>query len=367
MTRFLILFLACIAVIVALAEISVRIFAGAPEFGEMPPLLDIQSPNHLIPALQTIRKLEIEANEDRFDSWVLIGDSLWFGQTMQAHGNQDWQTDTLDKQLAGLSPDAKDRFINLGMDGLLPSEILTIAHASKQSGADGVIVNIGLRSVSEDFNAPNDTSRDWLADFRIDHDGAVHWDSVKDDPLHKVAHRVSLALGNHLQSWNALRRWRMQSFGDAPAQAATTLFGRVSGKTIQLTPAPPARNRLDRLAALKAKARYRTARFDPDQSDQARAIVELAGLADPSFTVIFVYAVENPKMISRIVGETDMAEHRAELAQLINTARLSSDTPQAIHFIDDIDGLTTDHFLDLVHVDAEGYAAYARSILGHLP
>ena len=321
-------------------------------------LIDIQRPNEILPVFRCIQSVK-SGPDASAHIVVLVGDSLWYGETMAKHGNADWEDHTLDKKLAArLGGEAK--VINLGMNGLLPREKLQLLRLLKEIGVDTVVVNTGLRSVSADFNSPNEASRVWLKSLELSPSQSYDWDDGSEDILHSVAHRANVWITNQLTFLNTVARWRAKAFRNAPSTLIDDIEGldRRKARTAQTDIKPI----MTPTMQLQARRRYKTATYDTTKSDQAKSLLELAQLADSAFQIIIVYAQENPDEFSKLMDRDVAYSEKRRLADMLVGAK----TRGGLVYIPTVEALETDDFLDLVHVNSRGYESYADAIAVHI-
>jgi len=351
------IFVFTLLLLILIGEVLARTTLSSDRYGMN---ADIQSPSHLKPKFDQIAA-DVATGKNVI---VLIGDSLWFGATMGEHGDQEWRRHTLDKQLteaisnrftatnsnhiSALSPS----IINLSYNGMLPHEMQILSQHVRTLGAQGVIIDIALRSVSQDFQSPNDVSRSWLRELEVTPDGAISYNrqDKRDDILHRISHGISNFLINNLSLFGWRAQLRQEFFGGNPS-AWSTKFA-TGWKGTNNAPLSQA------MALLKTKKRYQSASFNPNQNVQSQALMEIFSMADENFSVLAVYAELNPAIYQRVVEPKTLEKERANLAKMIQTAQNSY-----LGFIPKIQGLEGTMFLDLVHVNKDGYRFYSNAII----
>src|SRR5258708_16042840 len=101
---------------------------------------------------------------------VLLGDSIIYGAVLYEHGDAAWREHNLANILARRIrkelPDRDVLVMNLGMNGALPGDLEILIRLLDDCNPDLMIVDVSLRSFSEDFAAPSKRlSRPWLAEL----------------------------------------------------------------------------------------------------------------------------------------------------------------------------------------------------------
>lgn len=256
---------------------------------------------------------------------VVLGDSLVFGQSLEADHSGDWRAHTLGRHLAAcLSGDVS--VLNFGQNGLLPRDIAAMLPHLLEAGAETVVFNVNSRSVSADFDAAAEQlSRPWL-------------DPLAAPPRIGVLARLDLA--------------RQRVFDGT----ALEFFGRKMDVLFAALGLPGRAQTEDTVVLLKLKQRYATARFDPETSIQTAALEIL--LTTPG--VVAFDTLENPELLSRVARRSVWERLHEEKTELV--ARTDAET----RFIPAPESLVAGDFLDFMHVSSEGYAKYAAGICARL-
>lgn len=285
-------------------------------------IVDIQSPSILR------AKLRAFENHNGFKV-ALLGDSVPYGRSMLEHGDQNWREHTLDRVIDAdlIEKMARDDIYvaNFGMNGAVPMDSARIAEEVIQAGADLIIFNTNLRGYSDSFSdADAQWSRPWLSDFETD--GII--------PAVEELWQT-YGLSEFLQ-------WRI--LNASPRNYAASALQWLNA---QLGYTPPKPHRLE--LTLKARARYASVNFD-DNNPQKRALQTMLERAENNnVPMVVFYTTENPRQIDQVMPPQLRMPLMAELESTIKQA-----SSQAV-YLGPIAELEVERFLDLVHLDANGY------------
>jgi hypothetical protein len=294
---------------------------------------------------------------------AIVGDSLVYGSTMSKHGIKNWRSKSLSAYLNKELYNTYDRddilVMNFGMDGLLLTEILKITHILSKLGANAIIVNISLRSVSDDFNIPEESySRKWIQRLKLSSNNSLVWHSEKKnhDLLHGFANKLQLLIEKNSKASQALQYSKAYlfqggSFSSWFKGAHTSL-----NNALMDTKKDDFFNQ-EILDTLKAKKRYSTSNFDSAHI-QVEALHSIFKTKWPQPVILF-YSNENPNKINNVVTANRLYELRKDLKYLTLDAQ---NTNKNFYYVGPIKELSSENFLDLVHVVPKGYELYAKAL-----
>ena len=305
-------------------------------------VVDIQSPATLFAKLDALRRFE-------GNRVVVLGDSLVYGRAMEDHGDANWRDHTLaeslQREIEATSPDLPTLVLNLGMNGLLPADLEQVLRLVVPLTPDLVVLDLSLRSFSADFE-PQATrmSRPWLADMSIDANGRLR----ASDGVHSflVNHWLLYRVRDFLQ-------WRL--FDGEPRAALARLRGRIDARLGGggETGGP------DELFVLllKVKKRYHGVRLGPENPQLAALERSLSLLEATGTKTLIFYARESPSLLPRFA---DGEAYARELARLEQTVRRH--TGANLVYRPPLETLESRHYVDHIHLTAEGYAVLARHL-----
>jgi lysophospholipase L1-like esterase len=340
------------AVVACLLALDLVLRLVLPRSGIVDRTVDIQTPSTLHVKLEALRRfkgLKI----------AVLGDSLVFGRTMRDHGDADWQSHTLARQLehrlAAADPARPVMVANLGMNGTLPSDLDQLVRIVTALQPDLVVFDLSLRSFSRDFERAADSqTRAWLADLTIAPNGRYATTAVQASLGRRIG---DLAVN----TWYLYRlKDYLQSllFEGQPVAYLTQVRNRFDA-ALQRKPAGAAASPdgFDALVlAMKARARYAKIDLAAD-NPQAQALERLLQrLKTAGQPALAFYATEKPQALEELIERRDYDALQAKLAALMATAgpTVSYIGPQSIY--------QPSNFLDHVHLDQDGY----RRLADHL-
>lgn len=340
--------------ILALALIEGGLHMLAPGSGALRRIVDIQSPATLYAKLDEVRRFEGA-------KVVLLGDSLVFGRTMRDHGDRDWQKHTLDVQL---QEHLRERFpyrpvmaVNLGMNGVLPTDLDQLVRIIAPLKPDLVVLDVSLRAFSRDFDAQEQQqTRPWLASMRLTPEGryvVATGDAGIDDRLRDSA-------VNNLQLYRIRDFVRSVLFDGEPSRLVLALRGQLDNwlKTGPFAAAPQVDGAFDDIVLLmRARARYNSVDLAADNPQRQAIERTLQRLTEAGQKTLVFYATENPEVLPDLMDGDKAGALRRELAQIV-TSRL----PPNSAYIGPLDIFRPANFLDHVHLTAEGYRMLAARI-----
>jgi hypothetical protein len=258
---------------------------------------------------------------------ALIGDSFIFSKTMADESGEKWRSQTLDKHLAACFAGGAT-VSNFGLNGLLPMDFEAMSNQLFAANFDYVIININNRSVSKDFDgADNQYSREWIGS-KIDAPATL---TSKFSLLKRAAYNEYPA-----------------ELGKRHAEKIAEMFGLEREKSGALN--------IDMGSLLQLKSRYKTASFNTDASDQAKALQRL--LSNPQ--VIAFRTIENKTVLDSVINTEDQAALANELTTLIESAKASK------RVLTSPGNLEPSDFIDFMHVTPSGQRKYAEALCPQL-
>lgn len=333
--------------ILSLVLVDVLLRVLVPGSGALQRVVDIQSPATLYAKLDEVRGF-------RGIRVVLLGDSLVFGRTMRDHGDHDWQKHTLDAQLQQFLrqrfPDRPVMAINLGMNGVLPTDLDQLVRIIAPLKPDLVVLDVSLRAFSRDFDAQDQQqTRPWLTSMRLTPEGryaAAAGSADVDGRLHDIA----------VNDWLLYRLRdivRSVLFDGEPGKLVLALRGQLDNwlKTGRFAAAPQADGAFDDIVLLmRARARYDGIDLAADNPQRQAIERTLQYLSKAGQKTLVFYATENPDVLADLMDADKAKALRSELAQIV-TSRL----PPNSAYIGPQDIFRPENFLDHVHLTEEGY------------
>tara|TARA_Y100001968_G_scaffold310532_2_gene331579 strand:- start:400 stop:1470 length:1071 start_codon:yes stop_codon:yes gene_type:complete len=320
-------------------------------------------PHELQDAGMLVAKLEaLEQRPGPRPKVVTTGSSVVFGGAMKSHGNDAWQNHTL---AAKLAQQLDAPVLNLGMDGMLPTDIEAITELLLQRPRrpDLLVFDVNLRAFSADFAAgASQISRPWLREL-------AGMAPLEGSASPSYGHPAA-AVERTLKRW-LVRHWllyRLRSslqqrlFGGAPGDRLAEAWKHLNH---QLRPSPETTaERLEEQAferqlalIMKTKGRLATAALDVEHPQRAALVRLLERLAAVGQQTVVFYATENPQLAPQLLAEQRAEALRAELRALVERHGGATVT-----YIPPLAQLTAERFLDPSHLDAEGHRVLAEMV-----
>ena len=270
---------------------------------------------------------------------AVLGDSFVYGAAMADAVGPDWRAFGLDSALARCLSERRAEgtgrplhVANFGNNGLLPADLSVIADHVMAAGADLVLINVNVRSLSQDFNTEQDQFRyAWL---RNEENGTDFFDrtlaSLELAKTMYIDHEVAV-----LDNWIDARLDRILARSVDLPRDDTPDFGELN-------------------VLLQLKRRISTSTFDTDQSIQAAELADL--LAQPS---VYGFQIEmNPQLVRTVMD----AETRNRLDEEL--VRFNAETGDKILVAPQ--DLQHEDFIDLLHVLPSGYEKYAATLCAQI-
>lgn len=262
---------------------------------------------------------------------AVLGDSVALGDTLAKHGVSDWKRRNLDAALVARVQtfEAAPLIANFAANGLRPSDVERAAADLIDSGARKLVIVVGLRALSEDFEPENARfEQPWRRKYSSAAPNAAGQLAGFWQTRGAVDLTVSGLIGGPFSA--VLTRWRVA--------------------------ARSARDDDELTVALQAAQRFRSAAVSPErvQSQALRHTLQKAQAGGAQ--IVLVYATENPDYVEQLAPPSQMAKARAGLESL------AADFPQTVQYIGPDDGAAPEDFVDFIHPSARGYARMAERI-----
>lgn len=314
-------------------DVALRIVLFSWQVIDLP--VDIQSPATLSLKLQRL---------ETFDGVkvALLGDSLIYGHAMAEHGDTKWREHDLatliQKRLQTKSPGMHSLALNLGMNGATVCDVKLALGLVLEALPDLVIMDLTLRSFSEDFNPEKERlTRPWLADMRSTYD----WDTGFWTPRFAEHYWMLYRSRNFLQ---------YLILGAPPEifarQQRDALIKRLTKDKFA------SMERLDAnfLLIMQAKKRFESVSLSED-SAQVQCLKDILALLDrKKQSALFFYATENPGVRPSILDQGRYDRLLQRLQEIVDTH-----AGEHVRFISPVYYAPASRYLDQVHVDAKGY------------
>jgi hypothetical protein len=302
-------------------------------------VIDIQTPQELLPKLETLRR-------HSGPKVVVTGDSLIYGETMRQHGDREWRNHTLpvllERALRTEHVNDDVLVMNLGINGFLPGDLEHLARILASCQVDWLVVDMHLRPFSADF-APERArmARPWLRHIE-DVDGTFRY----------VPEDSSLKDQFELPPWEALRQIsptyaRREAVESEALENSTTAA--IQDERRRLV-GPIVRKEPDvGLQLLQLRDRLATVELSDDNPQvQAfdRAMRNWSGTGGRAFVF---YAKENPQLLDDVIEPQRYRRLRADLEGRIR------DRYPGVVYAPPAPALAPEHYLDFSHLNHSGY------------
>jgi hypothetical protein len=304
--------------------------------------IDIQTPDGLIPKLEALCR-------HSGPKIVVAGDSLIFGETMQAHGDPDWRDHTLPAQLQqdlqSRNPELHVMVLNLGINGMLPGDLEHLTRLLAACRVDWLVVNVHLRPFSRDFwPEASRLARPWLRHLEATN-GTFQYRPSEPSARDQVER----------EPWSTLReasgtyrhREAIQSIAiESPAATA------VQGIRNRIVPKAATRSRTDSgILLLQLKERMKSVEITDDNPQVQALDRALRQWSASGARALVFYARENPNQLDELI-EPDRYQHlTGELER-----RIRGRYP-GVAFANSCPALTPSDYLDFSHLNHAGYRA----------
>lgn len=286
---------------------------------------------------------------------VLLGDSLVAGQIMGNHGDADWRQHTISADIQNRMDQAgagRATVMNLGMNGILPADLETLAGALLPLRPDVLIIDVSLRSFSQDFATPDAVhSRAWLKPgFALDQSGQV----LRLPGRKGVDGWMERFMLNHWAAYRSRDLVRAQWFGGEPKDAVAYIRAQIETKDKPAAAGGPA---AEMRLLLQVRGRYAKVGLEPGNPQFDAWVRLMHALRDAKQKAVVFYGTETPRLLPSLM---DSAQYKALTANLREAT--VKDGGGYVSYLDGNSALTDDMFLDHVHVDAAGNKIYGESL-----
>ncbi|MBO0699692.1 MAG: SGNH/GDSL hydrolase family protein [Zavarzinella sp.] len=302
----------------------------------------------------------LKAKLDRLEAFhgkrvVLIGDSVVLGLTLKDTGDPQWESKTITAQLRRrleeAFPGEPVLVANLALNGALPADLDRLVELVLPARPDLIILDVGLRGFSADFTGPGTVhSRDWL-----NRTGATKRARGMERLLGATRKGIDRGINEPVR-----RRWRLLNLRDLAAQALLGADVRQAlvrqREALRVALAALYQDPMDDLGAdelelvLKARTRLESVHLGEDNPQRQALVTMLSRIQAANQPTLIFYARENPELRDQVLRPERYYDLRTELDALI-TAHLGSQ----VRYVPGVPSLDADRYLDLVHVDAEGF------------
>ncbi|MFH1024900.1 MAG: hypothetical protein V1809_16085 [Planctomycetota bacterium] len=328
-----------------------RVFPHARLAAEV---IDIQQPSQLVSKLDFLRYYEgLKV--------VVIGDSLIYGRTMEAHGDPGWRNHTLDatleNKLREVRPREKILVFNLGINGALPTDLEALARLIIPCRIDLLIMDTHLRPFSRDFSVPGaEICRPWLRHIGVDREGGLAWVPDTGSWRERVGTILPTFLFNH---W-ALYRYRDVIQANA-AQCGLLHKGGEIRRRFNRWRTDREEVDEDVLLLLKLKQRLQTVNFEMGNPQRQALERMVSYLNEKNQKTIIFYARENPDLLPQLMSDEKYQQLCDNLAGIIRAG--GGDT---VVYAPVVAALNAEHYLDFSHLNALGYKKVAEGLLEYI-
>ncbi len=287
---------------------------------------------------------------------VLLGDSIIYGAVLHEHGDAAWREHNLANILARRIrkelPDRDVLVMNLGMNGALPGDLEILIRLLDDCNPDLMIVDVSLRSFSEDFAAPSKRlSRPWLAELDKRSPASCPT-SIADSLEHDLKQMLR-------QRW-ALYRFRdflqLRLLGNPPSEAFRDLHDHLD-QVLQRPDSFMNNSEDEFILTMKARQRYQSIYLRPDHVQRQALEEMLTHLSWRNQKTVIFYAKENPETVGSLLDDDCYKELIAGLEEIITHT-----VGPRIRYLRAISELGPERYLDHVHVDSGGYEILAKHI-----
>ena len=290
---------------------------------------------------------------------VLLGDSLVYGRAMAMHGDAAWREHTLSallqQRLMAAAPQRNPMVMNLALNGALPADFEQLVKLIAPARPGLVVINLNVRSFSEDFAKPGTImSREWLADGEVSREP-----ETVPAALNEGIEGVASGLMQRLWFLYRSRDYLHYRVMNAPPQ----VWLRRLRKRIGPRPEDQGGDAAFRrdLLLMKVKKRYETANLRADNPQRQALERTLALLEREGIPVVLFYGQEDSRQRGRVISKERYEALRGQLADVL---RPHLGTGAA--YVPGPEDIASEHYLDYVHVDREGYRMLAETLWPHV-
>jgi lysophospholipase L1-like esterase len=309
------------------------------------------------------------AKLDKLRQWpgirvVVFGDSLVYGHTMGEHGVADWRAHTLSRQLERILqqsyPGQPVKVLNMGMNGAVPADLEQMARLSLATHPHLVVFDTALRSFSKDFAKGSEQfSRPWLQNLKISSGGRYVEEPAQDGLGSRIEAVLKSAAVNASATVELRDLIQGAVFDGKPREALRRIHSRTNS-WLKGGVADSGNDPLNDpvlMLLLRSKHRYESINLDPENPECQALERTLVVLADAKQPTVLFYGKENPVLVRQVIAPERYRVLRDEFDAIV--ARHARDS---FAYVPPIERLAPGHYLDIVHVNIDGYEIYADEI-----
>jgi hypothetical protein len=250
--------------------------------------------------------------------------------------------------------------LNIGMNGAVPADLEQVARLSLAARPHLVVFDTAMRSFSRDFAREDEQfSRPWLRTLEIS-DGGRYFEEPAQHGLGPGIEAALKSLAVNASKTIELRDLiQYVIFDGKPREALARLHSQLNAWLKHIPSDAEDRPLTDPVLALlmRSKHRYQSINFDLENPQRQALERTLDMLSDAKQPAVLFYGRENPLLVRRVIAPDRYDLLRNEFDALI--AKHSRDT---FAYVPPIARLVPENYLDIVHVNADGYQIYADEI-----
>jgi lysophospholipase L1-like esterase len=288
---------------------------------------------------------------------AILGDSVVLGLSLKEHGDPRWRhhslTPLLQRRLAKEWPNRDVLVMNLGLNGAVPAELALLAQRLAQAKPDLVLCDINLRGFSADFaDEQHAVQRAWLKNFNYDGHGRFR-QAGSGDAVEDRAASV-LVSGSRLFALRDTLQLALLSGG--PKHCLEELRSRAVDRLKQ-EPLQGDGDQEELELLMLARGRYQSVHLSAGHA-QRKGLEDLLDVArQANWHFLLFYARENPATLPSLISREKYAALRCQLRDCIK-----SRGGLCMRYNEGETGVGPEHYLDHVHVDAQGYEKLVETI-----
>jgi len=318
---------------------------------------ELREPGMVLAKLQAL-----ERQADDRPTVVTTGSSVVFGRAMERHGDDAWQDHTL---AAELSKQLDAKALNLGMDGMLPTDIEAVVEllVRRARRPDLLVFDVNLRAFSADFaDGAAQVSRPWLRELAGLAPLGNSSDPVDLHPAATLERSLHRFLVDHWSLYQLRSSLQERLFGGGPGTRLAAGWRQLNDR---LRPPPKLTDKEveeqtfeDELSLImKTKGRLATAALDVEHPQRDALVRSLERLAAAGQRTVVFYATENPYLAPQLLSERQTRDMRDQLKALVDRHG-----GEAVTYVPPLPQLGASRFLDPSHLDAEGHRVLAEVV-----
>ncbi len=329
--RRLLFSLAALVLLLGLVDIGLRLIS---EDKRLPfAVVDIET-------YPTLRAKLMDLQERRGIKVAVFGDSVVYGASMAKVMGPEWRGATLDRVLETRLRSSLGRddvyVLNLGMNGLLYSDMESLTRLLEKVGVNAYIFNVSLRSFSADFSGTEEAvTRPWLKTYA---DAPSIDSAVSGSPLDRFLDEM---VARYWYAYRIKDLVKFRVFGAQPKNVLADLHSRFNSMLGQTNGAPDD----PLLLLLKIKRRYARIDLSGKNAQWQSFNTMLDELKSTGKPVLAFYSTENPQIAGKIANKEHLETMRATIAKTIEGRAL---------YLPPLADLRREHFVDNFHLTSEG-------------